>query len=337
LGGLALEWLDDVIPAQGFALCMLPTRSADESATPSPRDQATLLTRGECPIDQRQLEDLVELLGLTASSQPQVLNQSQIQELDWPFDSLRQLVIVPLSEGQNLFGYLAAWNHHTDCEFGTVEASLLNSVAAILGIHSGNIDLYRQQRELLEGIIRSLISSIDAKDPYTCGHSDRVARIAVRLAKELNCDARMVEALYLSGLLHDIGKIGINDAVLRKPGNLTSEEYEHIKTHVSIGHRILRDLRKLDEVLPVVLHHHESWDGSGYPQGLAGDAIPLSARIVSVADAYDAMASNRPYRQGMPTEQIEEVFRAGAGRQWDATIVAALFSIRDEIHAIAQG
>ena len=238
--------------------------------------------------------------------------------------------------GDKLLGHLAALNHVDDLEFGTVEASLLNSVAAILSIHSSNIELYRQQRELLEGIIRALISSIDAKDPYTCGHSDRVARISVRLAQQLKCEPSLVEAIYLSGLLHDIGKIGIDDAVLRKPGKLTDEEYEHIKTHVTVGHRILRDLRKLDEVLPVVLHHHESWDGKGYPRRLGPEEMPLSARIVAVADAYDAMASNRPYRQGMPMEKIESIFRSGAGQQWDPAIVEALMDALDDIQQISQ-
>ena len=165
-------------------------------------------------------------------------------------------------------------NHVEGDEFGTVEASLLNSVAAILGIHSGNIELYRQQSELLAGVVRALTSAIDAKDPYTCGHSDRVARVAVRLAQELGCDASTLNTIYLSGLLHDIGKIGIDDSVLRKPGKLTDAEYEHIKRHVEIGHQILRDLKKLDDVLPVVLHHHESWDGAGYPEQACRRAHP---------------------------------------------------------------
>jgi len=204
----------------------------------------------------------------------------------------------------------------------------------ILGIHSGNIDLYRQQSELLTGIVRALTSAIDAKDPYTCGHSDRVARVAVRLAQELGCDPKSLNTIYLSGLLHDIGKIGVNDAVLRKPGKLTVAEYEHIKTHVQIGHRILFDLRKLDDVLPVVLHHHESWDGQGYPQQLPADKIPLAARIVAVADAFDAMGSDRPYRKGLPEEKIDEILRAGAGKQWDPEVIEAFFRARDDLHDV---
>ena len=146
----------------------------------------------------------------------------------------------------------------------------------------------------------------------------------------------MVQSMYLSGLLHDIGKVGIEDSVLRKPGKLTDEEYEHIKQHVNIGHKILFDLGKLEHVLPVVLYHHESWDGGGYPKQLGAEAIPLSARIVAVADAFDAMGSDRPYRMGMPDEKIDKIFRKGAGQQWDPDVVAAFFRIRDDVREIAK-
>ena len=163
-----------------------------------------------------------------------------------------------------------------------------------------------------------------------------MARVTVRLAEELGCDAETLNTLYLSGLLHDIGKIGIDDNVLRKPGKLSDEEYSHIKRHPEIGHKILRDLGKLPEVLPAVLHHHESWDGSGYPQELTTEKIPLAARIVGVADAFDAMSSDRPYRKGMPDEKIDAIFRAGSGQQWDPQVVEAFFRARDDVRQIAQ-
>ena len=124
---------------------------------------------------------------------------------------------------------------------------------------------------------------------------------------------------------------GIDDAVLRKPGKLTPEEYAHIKLHPELGYKILCDLTQLDDVLPVVLHHHETWDGSGYPHGLSGDDTPHFARIVAVVDAFDAMLSDRPYRSGMTLEKIEEILRQGAGSQWDATIVDAFFAALDDM------
>jgi HD-GYP domain-containing protein (c-di-GMP phosphodiesterase class II) len=131
-----------------------------------------------------------------------------------------------------------------------------------------------------------------------------------------------------------VGKIGIDDNVLRKPGKLTDAEYEHIKSHVEIGYRILRGLKKMGHVLPIVLHHHESWDGKGYPYGLTGTNIPYLARIVAVADAFDAMSSDRPYRKGMPDDKLDAIFQAGAGKQWDPDVVAAFFRAREDIRKI---
>jgi len=335
LGRLALEWMAEVVPAMGMVIQLVPVAQRDQPVQHEVRTQPILLTYGQCPIDNRQFAALLEYLGPGATVRPVVANRSITGKADWPCAQVRQIIAVSLAEGENLFGWLAAINHVEDGEFGTVEASLLSSVAAILGIHSGNIELYRQQSELLAGMVRALTSAIDAKDPYTCGHSDRVARVAVRLAEEIGCDTKTLNTLYLSGLLHDIGKIGIDDSVLRKPTKLSDAEYEHIKKHVEIGHKILRDLRKLGDVLPVVLHHHESWDGRGYPQHLGSESIPLAARIVAVADAYDAMCSDRPYRKGMPDEKIDAIFHSGAGQQWDPQVVDAFFRARNDISEIS--
>jgi len=334
LGRVALDWLAEVLPAQALAIRLLPVSGKPSSPSQKLRTEPLLITHGDFAWTDQEVARLIDHLGSSGKTQPLVLNPPVTEAADWPVRGIRELIAVPLAENQNLFGWMLAFNHIGHGQFGTVEANLLGSVAAILGIHGGNIELYRQQSELLAGVVRALTSAIDAKDPYTCGHSDRVARISVRLAQELGCDARLLNTIYLSGLLHDIGKIGIDDHVLRKPGKLTDDEYEHIKQHVRIGHRILIDLRKLDDVLPVVLHHHESWDGTGYPGKLAGAQIPLPARIVSVADAYDAMGSDRPYRKGLAEDKIGEVFRAGAGKQWDPEIVAAFFRAQVDLREI---
>jgi len=336
LGRIALEWLEDVVPATGLALQLTPVATHDPALSRGARVSPVLLTHGQCPVDNERFTKLIEGTGAADLQHPLVVNRPVTEGPDWPATDVRQMIAVSLAEGDNVFGWLAIFNHVDDDEFGTVEASLLSSVAAILGIHSGNIELYRQQSETMTGIVRTLTSVIDAKDPYTCGHSDRVARVAVRLAEELGCDDEMVQSMYLSGLLHDIGKVGIEDSVLRKPGALSDEEYEHIKQHVEIGHKIMVDLGKLDDVLPVVLHHHESWDGDGYPKQLDAENIPLAARIVGVADAFDAMGSDRPYRKGMPDEKIDRILREGAGRQWDPDVVDAFFRIRDEVREIAR-
>lgn len=333
LGRQALDWLMECLPAKGAAVLYLPVEQAGQS-TYKARTESVLLTAGETPLDAEQLCRLVESLELEAGCGPFVANRVVTSSAGWEFPQLRQVILSPLFEGENLFGWLIAYNHRRDLEFGTVEASLLSSVGALLGIHSGNHELYRQQAEFLANVVRALTSAIDAKDPYTCGHSDRVARIAVRLAQTLECDSKSLSSLYMAGLLHDIGKIGIDDNVLRKPGRLTEAEFEHIKLHPGLGYKILADLRQLSEALPVVLHHHEQWDGKGYPHGLAGEGIPLTARIVAVADAYDAMTSDRPYRKGMPDSKVDEIFRDGAGKQWDPQVVEAFFAIRQDIRAI---
>ena len=332
---IALDWLKEVVPASAMAAQLIPVGERDPSLSHGARRDSTLLTSGDSPVDNREFAILVEHVDPVAAKKPVVINPPATSRDDWPNRKVRQIIVVPLAEGENLFGYLAALNHVEDGEFGTIEASLLSSVAAILGIHGGNIELYRQQSELMAGIIRALTSAIDAKDPYTRGHSDRVAQIAVKLAEQLGCDAKQLHTIYLSGLLHDIGKIGIDDRVLRKPGRLSDEEFLHIKRHPEIGHKILSDLGKLDDVLPVILYHHESWDGGGYPSRLGAKQIPLSARIVAVADSFDAMGSDRPYRKKMPDEKIDAIFRSGAGKQWDADVVNALFRIRDDIRKIA--
>ena len=334
LARTTLEWLEEVIPAELLAIELLPVAAEGSSASHTLRTKPQLLTVGETTISRERILKLTEYLRDEVSRRPVVLNRPSVVRADWPFPEVRELTMVTLAEGRNLFGWALAINHRHGSEFSTEEATLMSSVGAILGIHSGNAELYRQQAELMAGVVRALTSAIDAKDPYTCGHSDRVARIAVRLAEELHVDPKALDRVYLAGLLHDIGKIGVNDAVLRKAGQLTAEEYEHVQAHPSIGHRILGDLKRLEDVVPIVLHHHEAWDGSGYPGRLKGEEIPLLARIISVADAYDAMGSDRPYRLGLPDEKIEAILRAGAGKQWDPQVVAAFFAAVDDLRRL---
>lgn len=184
---------------------------------------------------------------------------------------------------------------------------------------------------LFTGLVQSVTHAMDAKDHYTSGHIDRVAKLSVALAKQLELNKKSLETIYLGGLLHDVGKIGLDDTILNKPGQLTVEEYEQVKQHPQFGYSILSGIRQLSDVLPIVLHHHENWDGSGYPHRLAGNEIPIMARIVAVTDAFDAMSSDRPYRKGLPDEDVDSILREGAGAQWDARVVEAFFAIRSDI------
>jgi HD-GYP domain-containing protein (c-di-GMP phosphodiesterase class II) len=335
LGKLALQWLAETLPVESLAI-QYSSSSKLGAVTGDDDDEPVLLTYGPCPVSGDEVTRIIETLELDPSRRLVLINRATTLGENWQWPAVRELIIVPLSEGANSFGWLVALNHARGEEFGMVETSLLSSVGTILGIHSGNAELYRQQRELFAGVVQAITCAIDAKDPYTCGHSDRVARVAVCLAQALGCDAKELDTIYLSGLLHDVGKIGIDDQVLRKPGKLTVAEYDHIKTHSEIGHRILSDIKQLDEVWPVVLHHHERWDGNGYPRGLAGEAIPFLARIIAVADSFDAMSSDRPYRSCMADEQLDAILREGAGTQWDPRVVDAFFRMREEIREIGR-
>lgn len=254
--------------------------------------------------------------------------------LDAPGPNRPRRVIIVADALENPVGWLVVVEPRDDRSVEAAEVELLRSVASLLVTQRANARLYVDLKDLLFGVIRALTSAIDAKDTYTSGHSERVARIAVRIAEQLGLSSTQRSDLYLMGLLHDIGKIGIEDGVLKKSGKLTPEEYRHIQSHVRIGVNILQDLRKLHYVLPGVKHHHENYDGTGYPDRLAGEQIPYVARILAVADSYDAMSSNRPYRRRLTGEQIETIFREGSGKQWDPAIVEALFACRGDVEMI---
>ncbi len=179
-----------------------------------------------------------------------------------------------------------------------------------------------------------MTATIDAKDHTTGGHSERVARMAVRLGKQMAVPETVLGDIYLAGILHDIGKIGIQDSVLQKPDKLTVEEFEHLKQHVIIGDRIISNLKPFHHLRPGVRNHHERWDGNGYPDGLSGSATPLLARLLAVADSCDAMLSPRPYRDAMPITKMEAILLQGAGSQWDPSIVDHFMECRDDLYSI---
>ena len=208
------------------------------------------------------------------------------------------------------------------------------TAASIMATQASNIDLLHEREDLIVRVVRTLVSAIEAKDVYTCGHSERVALYGRCLATQCGYSHSEAEKLYLTGLLHDVGKIGVSDATLNKPGALTADEFAEIKRHPDEGWSILRDLQQLSYVLPGVLHHHERYDGRGYPDQLSGESIPMDGRILAVADAYDAMTSDRSYRRGLSVQKAEEILRDGRGTQWDARVVDAYFAVRDQIDYI---
>lgn len=194
-------------------------------------------------------------------------------------------------------------------------------------VHKFNHEEIMNHTHLME-MVTSLAGAIDAKDPYTKGHSTSVSRYAEALARAVNLPEHEVERIKIGALLHDVGKIGIPESVLKKPGKLTDEEWEIMKQHPTIGaEKVLAPNEALRDLIPIVKYHHERIDGKGYPEGLKGNEIPLEARIVSVADAYHALVSDRPYRKGMPIEKACAILREGAGVQWDSDLVRQFISI----------
>ena len=184
-----------------------------------------------------------------------------------------------------------------------------------------------ENRELFMGSIVMLAGAVDEKDPYTRGHSDRVTRYSIMIAREMGLPEDFQEIVRISAQLHDVGKIGIEDSILKKPGALTPEEFEIMKTHTSKGANILRPVAQLADMIPGIELHHESLDGRGYPHGLKGEAIPLLPRIIAVADTFDALTTNRPYQQAHDPQEALRIIHSLAGKRLDPTAVAALASL----------
>ncbi|MFC2048683.1 HD domain-containing phosphohydrolase [Elusimicrobiota bacterium] len=184
-----------------------------------------------------------------------------------------------------------------------------------------------KQLEETRNVVLTLSRAVEAKDPYTKGHSDRVGGLSRKIALELGFSEEKAGDMYWAGVLHDIGKIAVPLEILTKPEKLTFDEYEVIKKHPTISYEICKDLRTLSHVLPAILHHHERWDGKGYPEKLEGKDIPAEARIMSVADAYDAMTSDRAYRSAMPKENAIKILKEGRNTQWQGSVVDTLMVI----------
>jgi len=184
-----------------------------------------------------------------------------------------------------------------------------------------------ENRALFLGSIQMLAGAVDEKDPYTRGHSDRVTRYSLLIGKEMNLPASFLETLQISAQLHDVGKIGIEDHILRKPGALNAEEFEVMKTHTTKGANLLRPVSQLAEMLPGIELHHEALDGRGYPYGLEGDQIPLLARVIAVADTFDALTTNRPYQQAHSPEEALKIIQNLIGKRLDPEAAAALLAV----------
>ena len=334
-----VPWLAKKIPAHFIAI-VPDSEDGLEIACECRQSQGTPIL-GKLNVSHAELRELIHSLGPPSGKKPLILSRQDSAMRMGPFSALRDLVCVPILGGGAPVAWLLAINsrptrNKLESSFDPIEARLLSSVANVLSVHSSSARLREEQQEFFAGSVQALIAALDAKDGYTAGHSQRVAHIAALLAKQLGLSQKEIQTVHLAGQLHDIGKIGVDERILNKTSQLTAEEFAEIKKHPQLGYEILKGVRQLQPILPVVLYHHEAWNGEGYPFGLHEEETPLLARIVAVADSCDAMVSDRPYRKGVSFEKLDKVLADGAGSQWDPTIIEAFFEIRDEVRRVSK-
>jgi putative nucleotidyltransferase with HDIG domain len=321
----------NISAAAAMAFAHPPALDEDVAVTSGPlRMRSTVLDLIQREISPRLAEEPQMLLSNNYAPPSGKDGEQQVSNI----------IAVPLVSDEETIGLLVGVNK-IDAEFDSVDMKLINAVANQTSVFLANNRLYADIQDLLMGVLHALTATIDAKDPYTSGHSQRVALISKRLAEQCGFDPEKVQQIYLAGLLHDIGKIGVPEAILCKKGKLTDEEYEDMKRHPMLGANILGGIRQLDEVVVGILSHHERPDGGGYPRGLHDNQIPLEGKIICVADCFDAMTSYRTYRNALPLETVVQELKDNAGTQFDEDLIEKFLSIdlkafMEEIHQPAR-
>ncbi len=264
----------------------------------------------ECPLFRPWMGSIVERAREGAT----VLVDQPPEEIETP---VAQVLAGPIFAGERFMGAIIMTRTASTPEFRASDMSLLESLTTFCGDLIRIHRLVREMREMSVAMVRSLVSAVDQKDEYTSGHSVRVGYFATLLGEELGLGEVDLRMLQWSALLHDVGKIGIRDDVLKKPGKLTAEEFAHIKGHPIRSHQVVRDVPQLHGALDGVLYHHEHFDGSGYPEGLVGRDIPQQARIIQIADIFDALTTTRAYRSAFPWRRALDILAEEAGTTVD--------------------
>ena len=330
---MACDKLTDIVSVEGIAILL--ERTIENQA-----QMVLAAGSGLIDIDEHIAAILRTRLAEEISAGGEALLDSEVDSpfrYDWP-DGIKNIIAVPLCgkdragshfaerarNSNHIIGLMVAINRIGRPDFDSTDVKLFNSVAGNCAVFIENGRLFGDLKELFIGSLKALTSSIDAKDRYTRGHSERVAFIsrwvAERLVESGLLEEEQIHKVYLAGLLHDIGKIGVDEAVLRKSGKLTEQELGRIKAHPSIGAGILSEIKQMRDIVPGVLCHHERVDGKGYPAGLVGEQIPLIGKIVGLADGFDAMTSERIYRDAMTLERTLAEIKKGLGTQFDRTV-----------------
>jgi len=245
-------------------------------------------------------------------------------------EQMDPFVSIPLKIGGKSKGVLNVHLPKNKNSFTDLELKFLTILADEISVMVENIGLYQSIEKFYIELVETLARIIDAKDSYTGDHATRARERAVKLARKLNVPQKMLRTIEYAALLHDMGKIGIDEKILTKPGKLTEEEYNQIRKHPEIAYDILSPIEFLSPVAKIILYHHEWFNGMGYPDGLKEEEIPLGSRIVSVIDAWDAMISDRPYRKALSKETAIDELKKGAGKQFDPNVVEAFLSLIEE-------
>jgi HD-GYP domain-containing protein (c-di-GMP phosphodiesterase class II) len=315
------QQIQEVLPFQWLAIRF------GRAAYGVPELAGEVVSAGELPF---ALEELLELSRPLLSHTNESRWEKLLDPAKHPLAALTgaELLVEPITHDGKIVGMLLAGNKRgSDPAVNSFEMQFLDATADFLGVFHENLARFAEQQGMFIGTIRAMTASIDAKDRYTRGHSERVGLMASKMAQAMGLDKKIVEQYRIAGLVHDVGKIGVPEAVLTKPGRLTEEEFFQIQLHPGIGHNILKDIPALQSVLPGVLSHHERWDGRGYPNKLAGEEIPMIARVLALADTFDAMSSNRSYRPALPRQKVLEEISRCAGTQFDAALVPLFVSL----------
>jgi putative nucleotidyltransferase with HDIG domain len=264
--------------------------------------------------------DLIKLVR--NEGQPKTINSFENSEFYSEINKIQGIkikdsVVIPLKPRETMLGVIQVCNKKGNSSYSYEDMDLLKILGSQIAFVIQNAELFNNLEKAYLDTLSALTNAIDAKDSYTRGHSDRVTELSVRLAKEAKVENTDLEKIRLGGMLHDIGKIGIPENILNKPGRLDDHEFEVIKSHPVMGVSILGGVEFLQNVVPIIKHHHERYDGNGYPDKLKGGDIPFLARIVSIADTYDAMTTNRPYRKALTIEESLKEIERCKGTQFD--------------------
>ena len=244
-------------------------------------------------------------------------------------ENISSLIMVPLGYEEDVLGVINLF-FRDNYLITDDDISLLKAIADQAAVSVKNAELFASQQKMFSDTIQALATAIDSRDHYTGGHSYMVTQYALKMAERVGLDEKDLELMQIAGLLHDIGKIGISDTILNKPGKLTEEEMNIIKAHPILGHTIIESIDALKPVSKIIYHHHEHYDGKGYPEGLKGEDIPLMSRILTVSDVFHALTSDRIYRKGMPLDKALAIMREETGTTFDPDIMTIFFQLVEE-------